>query len=331
MHLSKDYGVAILKPDGVNTSGVYERLKSKFIEHNLELISEKKTYLSKEDVLSHFTSPFDSEIYSDYLSSGAIIAFLVRGNGATNELRNIKLEFRSIYGYTSKNMKNLLHTTDHGIEFKLQFSLLFPELDIIEYSQYADMAVKLKGEKKEIIRQLNKIDTDTNLKYIGLLCKDVNAVQAAKEFSESDSSKLQILIGYIFNTNWNGKTIELIGFIPQEKGYPQLNPMSMKLNEFLEWLFNNKGLLFLNYLPIEEVTPTLLKYLKGIGLFGVQVYDPRRTLEEAEILEDIVEDDFELFISGGTNGYEETGKTAIGKSEFEQLSSLTQLTTELKG
>lgn len=306
-------------------------LKSMFKEHNLELISEKKLTLSKEDVLSHFTSPFDSEIYSDYLSNGEIIAFLVRGDGATNELRNIKLELRSIYGYTSKNMKNLLHTTDHGIEFKLQFSLIFPELNILEYSQYADMAVKLSGGKNEIIQQLSKIDTDTNLKYIGLLCDNATTVQAAEEFSKSSTGKLQILLGYLFKTNWNGKNIELIGFIPQEKGFPQVNPISMELNEFLKWLFNNEGLLFLNYLPIEEITPNLLRYFKDSGLFGVQVYDPRRTLEEAEILEDIVEDDFELYISGGTNGYEETGKTALGKSEFEQLSTLIQLKTELKG
>jgi nucleoside diphosphate kinase len=319
-----DYAIAVLKPDGVTTPGVYENLKQKLVENHLELICEKRMQLNKNDVLHHFTSPFDANIYSEYMASGDIIAFLLKGDGATHKLREVKLEFRKEYGFTSKDMKNLLHTTDHGTEYKLQFSLLFPSFSILEYSQYADLAVRIYGNKGEIIRQLNLIDKETNLKYIGLLMESKTQLEAVKEFYHSNKEKLQVIPGYLKKTKFEGKNIELIGYLPIYNNFQILDtvPFNLKLTEFLNWVKLNKGLLFLNYLPLNDITPELLSSLKKIGLNGVQVYDPRRSLEEAELLEDIVEDDFGLFVSGGTNGYEEVGKTAIGKYEFEQFKQL---------
>ncbi|MFG3611365.1 nucleoside-diphosphate kinase [Rummeliibacillus stabekisii] len=323
MDNSMDYGLAILKPDGVIKPKVYDSFKRELEKNNLEIVFEKRAQLQKKDILSHFSSPFNMDEYADYLSSGEIISFLVRGHGASHKLREIKLEFRKEYGFTSNDMRNLLHTADHGNEYNLQFKLLFPSCNIVVYSQYADLTVKLNGSNNEILNQLLKIDQESNLKHIGLLCEDYSIIEVVREFNKLKSGKLEVIMVYVYKTNFKDINIELLGYLPLKKTPTvKARPMHGSITEFFEWIRDNEGLVILNYLPLKNISSEMLNYLKALNLCGVQVYDPRRTLTEAEILEDIVEDDFGLFVSGGTNGFDVAGAISIGKYEFNQLTNL---------
>jgi nucleoside diphosphate kinase len=314
--MNNEFGIIILKPDG-NKKGVYDKLKNKISENKLEIVKEKRLSLPKQIILEKFTSPFDMNIYSDYLSSGEVTAFLVKGNMAALNLRKLKIDFRKEYGYTSKDMENLVHSIDPGNEYFAQFPVFFPELDVLEYSFCADLTIEVDCDEKEVLKRLENLEHKSNLKFVGIVDKVENRNNVLKKFHYSDR-ELRTFLGLSKQFSFENKDIEIIGYLPEKiKSSPDIprEVLTGTIEDYFKWIKSNKGVCILGYLPYHEHSSDFLYKLKKLGLSGVIVYDQRNSLYEAEELEDIV-CDLELACLGGSGKSCNWGELSIGEYEF---------------
>ncbi len=317
-----EYGLIILKPDGVKKN-LIGKLISLIINNKLKIIQIREKMLYESDIYNYFTSPFNSDIYAKYMTSGPIIAILVFGTSAGIKLRNIKAEFRERHGYSSKNMENLVHSADHGNEYNLQFNLLFPEKNICSYSAYADLAVSIDGHDNNIISDIKKIQNDTNLSCIGLKIPAERKSNVIDQYYKSTDKELKLIYGITKEFNFMNRNIEIVGYLPFTTEITpniSINSLNSSISEYIKWIISNGGIPILGYIPYYEIDERFLINLKEQGLCGVHIYDIRRTLYEAEELEDIVYDN-ELIYIGGSNGIVKPGDVSIGKYEFDLFTS----------
>lgn len=322
MNMKPEHGLAILKPDGVR-KGMDEEFIKELDRHDLKIVHVSKRHLSKQQVLESFTSDFNMDIYADYLSSGEVMGYLVKGHYAGKKLREIKQTIRSRYGYASCNMENLIHTADNGNEYCLQFKQLFPDRDIVQYAKFADMDVRIDGNEQAMIQALRTLNDESNLSWIGVVTSLDTLQHTKNAIKQFKDASLQCLLGVSGRYLVNGEELEMIGYLPSHLIHTDAEYFSLKkvssFADFAAWIQRLRGLMVLGYTPTSKITLPLLKELKKHGVAGVTIYDARRDMRQVEDLEDLVEDEARMVFSGGGAGIVRAGEIALDRAEFEVL------------
>lgn len=121
---NKEYGIIIIKPDGIKCK-IIEELQISISNHHLEIVKIKEACLNKEQVYEFFVTPFDKLKYAEYISSNKCIIILVYGYMTGYKLFHIKYNLRRKHGFSNKDMENLIHASDPGNEYFMQFKLFF--------------------------------------------------------------------------------------------------------------------------------------------------------------------------------------------------------------
>lgn len=323
--IKPEYGLAIIKPDGVKKE-INSLLEEMLEKEKLETVVIKKVKLLKEEVMNNFTSDFDIEKYSNYISSGDITGYLVKGHYSGQILRDLKQKLRLKFGYTSIDMENLIHTADNGNEYNFQFKLIFPELNISEYSKFADMNLKFDGNINNLLKDLENLNDNSNLSWIGITLKHEDLT--ALEYIE-DKYSFGMLIGIVKEFQVLSNKVNIIGYIEPEllkndKIVSKLTEID-NLSDYSSLIQQNNGITVLDYIVQERIDLTLLNTLKSMGVSAVTIYDPRRTMSEVEALEELVEDGAQLSFSGGSGGMSQPGEFSIDRWEFEELTKRMKL------
>lgn len=316
-----EYGIIVLKPDAMEKA-MLNNLIDLLKNLNFEIIRVKNVTLSYDDVIQHFASNFNPVVYAEYMSRREVGVILIGGERVGKELGVIKNTFRKRFGYSSDNMENLVHTVDQGNEYFRQFKLFFPELDLVSYTKYADMNIVSRKNEHETIAELKFLDKESSLSWAavvqetGTICRVVEKFKVVKD-------RLNVLLGLKHLCTYkNSKKIIIIGYFPEDI---TVTPYHAFLNEgtsffeYIQWVKGLGGIAILDYIPLEEVELEMLLDLKKAGMHGVNIYDPRRSITEAEELEDIIESVAGLLFSGGGNGYARPGEMALGRYEFDKL------------
>lgn len=317
--IKPEYSLAIIKPDGVKKeiSIILEEMLEK---EKLETVMIKKEKLLKEEVMNNFTSDFDIEKYSNYISSGDITGYLVKGHYSGQILRDIKQKLRLKFGYSSVDMENLIHTADNGNEYSFQFKLLFPDLELFEYSKFADMNVKFDGNFNNLLKHLEILNDRGNLSWVGITSK-VENLTALQNIG--DNYSFGILIGIVREFRILSNKVNIISYLNpyllNKNNFINELAEIENLNDYSSFVLQNNGITVLDYVSQENINLTLLSTLKNMGVSAVTIYDPRRTMTEVEILEELVEDGAKLSFSGGSGGMAQPGEFSIDRWEFEEL------------
>ncbi|MCM3444725.1 nucleoside-diphosphate kinase [Metabacillus halosaccharovorans] len=320
--MSQEYGIIMLKPDGI-VQGIEEILLKRIRNENLTVVYTNKVILTEQQVLENFTSPFDKYNYARYLTSGEIKAYLIRGENAGHKLRLIKFKIRADYGYSSKNMRNLIHNSDSGTEYYKQFKLFFQELDPLLHSSYADMYINKAQYNENLFSLLIKLEEKSSISWIGIIYDKYDLILDIKRFYQKERN-IGIILGIRNSFVIKGQNVKLIGYFP--KSFQQL-PASLydnnfpEASSFINYVKKLGGIVILDFLPVIGINVDLLKMLKKLGVTGVHVFDSRRSLREVESIEDVVENEAKLTFSGGS-GVLKPGSLSIGKYEFDSTFKL---------
>ncbi|EML6324631.1 hypothetical protein QCQ60_004951 [Bacillus cereus] len=318
--LNQEHGLFVLKPDSIEKGLLNDFLKF-VINKKIEIVQVKVLKLNYQQALKHFSSIFNLEEYAAYMSRGQIAAILVRGEKIGKVLGEIKREFRKGFGYTSENMENLVHTADQGNEYYEQFKLLFPELELAKYTKWADMNILVRDNEEEVIKILKELEQGSNLVWAGVVQETGKKCNVIEEF-EKEGGKLKTLLGLEHICKHHNDQVSIIAYLPDTlKSTPNhtfLNEQTTA-EEYIQWVKMIGGITVLNYKPLTELTKEFLLSLKDIGLDAVHIYDARRSIDETEELEEIVESHCDLKFSGGGNGCSIPGEMALGHHEFEKL------------
>lgn len=307
-----EYGLIVIKPDGVKKR-IMEKVNLYLTNYKIEILFSKKTVLSNQDVLDCFESyPFDKVEYSNYLANENVIALLVQGEYIYDKLKVIKTSLRNEYGVDRTVMRNLIHTAACGNEYFYQIGLLFPELTPSEYCAFADMCI-ISDNTSTLKTQLLK----SNLKVIALVEESYENIR--EEISKIQDKNLTIIPTIKKRILWKDNEYSLFIHLPKAFEDSLIISKEISLNELFQYVIKIGGITILDYLPTELITESLLENLKKMGLSGVLVYDPRRSIFDVQTLEERIEHVGDLFVTAGTNGLIPPGGIAMSRSETEKI------------
>lgn len=158
-------------------------------------------------------------------------------------------------GVSRFDLCNLIHTSDEGLEYYLQFRCCFPEKDVRCYCGYADAAISVRNEKKQFVLA-NTIDMNRNVEYYGV----------SKKFI------------------YNGTVIELISYITDNIIIKNSN-----IEEFINQTNKQGGFISLGVMPIEVYSDSIFNELSSRGVQAAIVFDNSFTLEQSKNLQDYLE------------------------------------------
>jgi nucleoside-diphosphate kinase len=132
---NREETLSIIKPDAVERN-LTEKIKEKFLENKLNIKSQKKIQISREEAAEfykvHQTKPFYDRLCS-YLSSGPIVVMILEGEnaitvnrkimGATDPKNAEEGTLRKLYGISID--KNSVHGSDSKDNAKIEIDFFF--------------------------------------------------------------------------------------------------------------------------------------------------------------------------------------------------------------
>lgn len=321
---SHEYAIALLKPEGL-TPETEADLLTRLDAKSLRILESRVTTLSAETVEAHFVSDFDIALYARYLASGPMKAFLVEGDRARIETLRVKRELRAARGLSSADLENLLHSVDSGSEYFHQFPVFFPEKDIRRFSSPADFGVHLDALGRDPAATVRDLLGRSNLSLLGILASPGDRRLESKLRALAALHGFDLLVGLRFGVRLQTERLQteevpLIAFYRGNRAVSALasTPTNRDLEGLRQWCRDEGGSLCLDYLPYERISNGLLQGLRTAGVRSVFVFDPRRTLSEAEDLDDRVPD-HDMTCIGGTHGRLDPGMISIGVYETEKF------------
>lgn len=152
----KDYGIIILKPDGVKKN-LMDECEKEILKHNIKIIAKKQILLTRQQIIDYFYYNFEE--YVDYMCEGVIIAYFLEAYNIDLDVTIylIKKKIRDNHGVNGRIMRNYIHGSHCGTEFFLQRRLLFPEFEKYEYSSGLDMYCKIDEFDLKIYNKIRQI------------------------------------------------------------------------------------------------------------------------------------------------------------------------------
>lgn len=315
--MKHEYGIAVLKPDG-NKPEIYDCLMTLLKKNDMTIIETSSLRLTEKVLREKFAPnavPFEE--YTQYMTSGDIQAILVHGEKVGMKLMDLKKEFREMHGFKKDTTANMLHTSDQGVEYYLQFPIFFPHLDVRKYCATTDMHVRIDSCK---LSELKRIEAETNLSNIGVILESGQSCDVIKKYRE-EGGRLTTFYGVTKAFHDEDNSLNIIGYLP--KKHEEISESNFihthtTIEAYVNYIQSLGGYVVLDYLPFEKFNEVLYEKLKSWGIQGVMTYDPRRTLYEVEVLEDIIID-LGLENTGGTNGHASIGELTLGQDDFENI------------
>ncbi|MGP6220019.1 nucleoside-diphosphate kinase [Caldiplasma sukawensis] len=145
--MNEELTLVLVKPDGVKRRLAGEIIK-RLEQKGLNIVALKMIQLSKENGERHYSvhkeKPFFKELV-EYITSGPIIAIIVKGRNAISTVRNIvgatdgsKASPGTIRGdYSNSIERNLVHASDSIEAYEHESKIFFSEKEILNFS-YGD-------------------------------------------------------------------------------------------------------------------------------------------------------------------------------------------------
>lgn len=188
----EDYGIILVKPDGVKIGIEYECEKL-ICKKGINVIAKKYVNLDCEDIKRAFYYKFDS--YIKYMTEGKVCAFYIKGENMDLDVEIFKIKnmIRKKYNLNGKHMRNLVHGTHCGTELFYQRKLLFPELDTQSCSYGADMYCVINSSEDVIIDKIKNVDREKNIVYT---CLDIPIDQFNTLKKKIESYKLNTEVSF---------------------------------------------------------------------------------------------------------------------------------------
>jgi len=277
--------ILLVKPDSLNQQRFVDQVVDDLGRHGFEIVASGSKALSETELNKNFI--IKNSEHLDYMLSGPVAAILYRGESAVGFGRNYKFQFRK--QHKVDDIRNVLHTSEPGNEYVVQFGLFFPELDIAKFHQFSDQGVffsSLAPSDVEALPTLGRFN----------LIADTEAQFLSEKFSQVSSINNCMSVGL---REVIGPSVELIRYYRngEPRGSNDVRVVLLKA-----------GLDYTKELPALK---------ESHGIHGVVCYKPSYSLLETEnIRYQIFEN--KLFCVGGSFGEEAPGYIRVSK-ELEDL------------
>ncbi|KZK93794.1 Nucleoside diphosphate kinase [Pseudovibrio sp. Ad46] len=271
-----EHNMILVKPDPSNQKRFVEAISADLLESGYEIVAVRNRQLSSAEFEGNFICK--SSQHLAYITSGPIAAILYRGHSAVGFGRNYKFHFRK--QHSTDKLKNILHSTEPGNEFAVQFELFFPNLNITEHHQFADQGVYFSSLKEIQSGELSRL---ASFNLIAANNEEANS----RQFKETCSLRNCRYVGYRERIH---SSTELLR-------YRRKADLSAKdMPEVRVLLLHD----------LQEYSQHIRHMKETHKIHGVVCYKPKFTLLETEMLRtSILENN--LFCVGGSFGGQSPG------------------------
>ncbi len=306
-----EYGIIVIKPDGLQERIDY-LVEKEICAVELKVVLSYVHKFTYDQVQTIFTTTaFGKEEYYTYLAAGNMKVILVQGDYAIAKLRSIKYSIRKQF-CCEKNMKNLLHTSDTGNEYKLQFQQLFPMLKYDEYPLFANMHVPFDEHMEQKVLE-EKV-------YISGIIIDQNNIKNAYEKLRCLSSGM---IGIRGRFEYANRILSAICYLDvQDNWYAKVQNMKFSkitIKDFSKNVKEVNGICIIDYQPFLFYNHDIISGLKTVGVDGFKVFDSRYSIEQIEKIRYFVQYRYKMLFTGGSSFVDKSLLT-IDQETFENLS-----------
>lgn len=322
----KDYGIIILKPDGVKKNLMNE-CEQEIANNNIRIISKKKLLLTRQQVLNYFYYNFDE--YVDYMCEDMIIAYFLEAYNIDLDIAIyfIKKKIRAKQGVDGQTLRNYIHGTHCGTEFFLQRGLLFPEFEKYEYSSGLDMYCKIEEFDLKVYEKICEI------RDVGNLSKIIFDIPEKQEREFCDIVLNKHLNDFIFFSHtqsivFSNMICDIIYYYPNVKVICQqkyIKPLIFLGKIYNLNLKNNIGESLQEYnctymLYIENKLNSIIEYLNknNICIKGILINLADMSLQEAECRYEYAKLK-NYFISGGSSTLDNLGLFTMSYNKMKPI------------
>ena len=318
----KDYGIIILKPDGVK-HGLMNECEHEFALRNIKIISKKRKLLTREEIENHFYYTFDS--YIDYMCEDYICAYFLESQNLDldKELYLLKRKIRDNHGVNGRQLRNYIHSAHCGSEFFLQRRLLFPELEQHKFTFGCDMYCKLNTFTLDSLHRAMNLN---NLSYLVFDFPKEYESEFCNYVLEKDLKKFSIY-SYTQKINIQNRECELIHYCSCFSTYhdQHMKPLIF-LGKISDLTFNNNtnssienyNLAYTIY--TEKILDNIINELRkqNIDIKGLLVNSPNMCLQEAECRFEYAKAK-KYLLSGGSSTIDNLGIFSISYDKVKPL------------
>ena len=274
MH-KREYAIYVIKPDGVKKQ-IQEVVHSFISAHNYTLEEERTFRIPAEKVSMLFNTGFDNEAYAEYMTEGAVIAGVCSGINTCQALNEMKYHIRTEYN-CAKNMRNLIHSCEPGLETMREFDFFYPEWRQRGWKPTADMYIPINRSNYEQI--IEQIATATNLEYAGLILMGKNL-----KLREESFDNVQILYGVQILSQYRQWSIPLLVYFQHGEQAIQASELTGKpLEIIIDQVRKNNGIIASGFFSYDTFYKEMVTCIDGIDT--IYLFDPRYSYDELNTVE----------------------------------------------
>ncbi len=152
--MNSEYGVFIVKPDGVE-QGIHREFINSLVVNKVKIIDVRRKKLARSEVQEGFFTAYDE--YARYLTEGDSIGIFeqIISENCYDYIYDLKMDFRSKHSVSKNTMKNLVHSSDDGLEYYLQRNIFFKEYNNSRYCLSSDL-LTYAGNLHDMLRTIQK-------------------------------------------------------------------------------------------------------------------------------------------------------------------------------
>ncbi|AEV35509.1 hypothetical protein PSE_0997 [Pseudovibrio sp. FO-BEG1] len=283
-----EHNIILIKPDQEKHEWFTESIQDDLVQNSFEIVAVASKQLSEAEFKKCFICKNSEHL--EYMTSGPTTALLFKGHSAVSFGRNYKYKVRK--QYATGKLRNILHSTEPGNEFVVQFELFFPTLNIDDHHQFTDQGVVFDCLDQRKLEELSKLSS-------------FNLIAADEE--QAGSAQFRV-ISSLNNCRYVAVRDAL-----------QPNAEILRFRRKNACLSDNASEVKVLLLKDLSNHPTLIKPLQEKHKFqGVVCYKPNFTLLETEMLRTAI---FEngLFCVGGSFGEKTPGFIRASQEIAAQL------------
>jgi len=283
-----EHALMLIKP-GRHRKGILEELTYELNSHKLDICMTKTMHLSREQVEVNFSTLLNRDEYIDYMTSGLVDVFIIKGIHAIEKAKIIKNKIRKKHMVDSKMINNLIHSSDEGLEYFLQFTCCFPNVNIKLFTGYADMLAT--DENK--LSSMQAVICDPTV--------DAHSVKYSRFFVHS------------YEVFVNQSIVRCLTYTKRS-----CNKASFKyVEECVYESKENQGFVAIDLFGVDN-TKIAIEQLPEKGVIAANVFDSRYCLDDSKDLQEII-NEYDLISIGGSYMLSNTGLITISENTFTEI------------
>ena len=248
-----EHSIIIIKPHQ-DIDEISNIVEDQIFKNGLSIIKKIRIQFTEKEIDICFASKIERSKFIRYMTSDYVNVYLVKGIYAISKAKKIKKSIRYIFGVDKDVLRNVVHTSDEGMEYYIQFTTCFPEFSIARYCGYADLDVRV--DEKNFDNVLRIIENQ-NIDCVAAITYERNFVDHITIIKSEN-----VYYGCIHYFAYGEQSYDVVSY----SRVPIIQRDFATINQLVEESIRYEGFVALRNQSINGYTKKFLNYIKDTGV-----------------------------------------------------------------